>query len=523
MHFNKRILFLYLLLFSSSVLLLSGRRRLLSAAHEAVAYPAHYSGTHMVLSLLHQQGSILRSVQQAKAAGYNVIWAHADAWDDPYDQYYNPNMDSVISACEKLGGIWTIPGFMNYDADGTAKVKSMIVTCFKRKGVLHINGKPVFAGYGYQAHSNGKTGFFNQVSLDSSLLAGNNIHATDYLLLANTPSPYSQDNRKTWEGETTYLNNVKRFKVARWNDLRPGIPPLYYVTDFNHLLDVWPWVDGLMVFGVDQSVKTLIGYNEHISRVAKERKLEAGAWAGYCGFYASASVNDYGYTGLDSVLSAIIRLPLALRPTGLVDIANDNGELNYSIRSQNDTAGLFYVPTTRGALAGPAMRTPLTDHSGFVDFSRPWIDAFLHNRPTVSFTRDEIFCLYQLHAYNAPLMPVIPPAMLARGFTQAQWDKMIYKNGSAQVRDIQQVPGIDRITMAAHLTKPAYLAINGIRSTLKPAGAAHFSIPLNGFTGIPVFAIIEPNGKTVRKTGNGPQPIVKTVWPGGWNPLARKL
>jgi len=513
-----------LLLFIAAGNLLSGMRKGVPVNTSVPPpSPVHYSATHMVLSLLHQQGSIFGTVQQAKAAGYNVIWAHADAWDDPLNAYYNPNMDSVITACEKLGGIWVIPGFMNYDVNGTAKVKSMMLTCFRRKGVLHINGKPVFAGYGYQAHSNGKLGFFNQVSLDSALLADNGIHATDYLLLANTPSPYSQDNRKSWEGETTHLNNVKRFKVARWNDMRPGIPPLYYVTDFNHLLDVWPWVDGLMVFGVDQSVKTLIAYNDHISRVAHDRKLEGGAWAGYSGFYASASVNAYGYTGLDSMLSAIIRLPLALRPMGLVDIANDNVELNYSIRSQNDTAGLFYVPTARGAVGGPAMRTPLTDHSGFVDFSRPWIDAFLHKRPTVSFTKDAIFCLYQLHPYNAPLIPTVPAAMQARGYTQLQWNESIYKNGSAQVKDIQQVPGIDNITMAAHLTRAGYLKINGSMSPLKPAGAAHFSIPLNGFTGTPVFSIIEPDRKTVRKTGRGPQPISRSVWPGGWNPLARKL
>jgi len=524
----NKLLFLLLMGFQRTgapVLQSTNASAITNSYHEDTNTKKFY-GPHAVMSLLHQQGSIMGTMQLWKAAGYNVIWAHCDNYNDPAEIYYNSNLDSIISAAEYVGGIWIIPGFMNYDhGDATAKVKSMIVNTSKRPGVLHINGKPVYAGYNYSAASTGYDGTgFNQVSLDSVLLSSAGIHKKDYILLGNCECPYSEDNRATWAGEKTNRNGIKTWKIARWNSLTPGKPPYYYVTDLNHVIDNWPWLNGLITFGVDRPVKNLVGYNSHTCEVANRRNLEGGAWVGYSGFYASAGYYDYGYAGIDSILSALINMPPGMRPTGIVGAtANDFVEGSYEAAMQNNENGLAFVPNRAGAFIGAAMRTPLVDHSGFVAFARPWIQAFLNNSPKVVFSSNEIFCYYQLHPLNAPFISTIPAAMVARGFNQAQWDKTIYKNGSAQVTGIKAIPYADDIRMAAHLTRPAYLKINHSLSALKPAGAAHFRIPLAGFTGTPVFSIIEPDGVTVRKSGKGPQPITHSAWPGGWFPLAQKL
>lgn len=492
------------------------------AAATAAANPTRFHFAHVAVSLFHQQGSILASMRKMKEQGINAVWLHNDQWNDVLNTYYNISTDSAVLAAAYLGGIFVIPGFMTASTS-TANVKDMITDYFNRAGILRINGKPVFCGYDYNAYNASPS--FNQVSMDSMLTRDEGIQKSDYILICNSTPPFSEDYWATKYGEATNLNGVKSWAHAKFWDIKSGVAPEYHATNLSYQITDWPWTDGLMVFAGDLEPWRLIRYNQHVCDVANSKKLEGGAWVGYGLFYASISFYDYHLDSLAAIGAAIINMPLNRRPRGLGGIWNDNSELNYDMLSQNDTAGIFYVPTTRGAFYGDASaaRAPLMDHSGINAFFSPYMNAFLNDQQTITIPTDRIICKYQLHPKNASFISTIPAAATARGYNQTQWDGTMYKNGSAQITGIKTIPGVDDIEMGAHLTRPAYLKINGTLSSLMPAGVATFRIALSSFTGYPTFQIIEPDGVTIRKSATGPQAISTSCYPGGWNPLIREL
>lgn len=492
--------------------------------------PKKFYGTHMMMALSHHTGNVTTYVQNLKSLGYNVVWAHCDDYSNPAAAYYETNLAAVITACETVGGIWVIPGFMNWATTGattgTNKARNLITDCWNRAGVLRINGKRVYAAYNYAAH--GAT--FNQVDLHTQLLDGYGINKKDWLLIANSQYPYFWDQRLNAQGYAVYANDVPGWNITGFKSLTIQAPD-YTITDMNFMLDNWPWVDGLMVFAGDMPLSMIRAENLNLSEVANSRELKAGSWAGSNAWYQSFTFYDYGLDGIANMGQDIINMPVDMRPMGWMSTtANDFAELSYSAIATNEANGIFYVPdVSAGYKLGGNIRAPLLAHQGWEQFMKPWVDAFLTEQQAAYFPSNELFCFYMPHDKNAAFIPVIPALQLAAGYVQSDWDTQPGKAGSAQVTGIKAIAGVDDIRLGAWIApnQSVYLKINATLSGLFTVGAnggyATFRIPLAGFTGTPVFSMIASNGVTVIKTANGTIPITGTCEVGQWNIICKKL
>jgi len=489
-------------------------------------------GLHVMDAFLHHTGSIYSYFAGLKAQGYNVVWLFFDEFSDPSQTFYESNGDSAFNACDKLGGIYIMPGFMDYgttgSTTGTNKARNLIARWWDRASLLRIDGKRVFAGYNYA----GEAGTFNQIDLHNQLLTLGGYLKSDWYLVAQMQYPYSFDDRATWQGAATGANSVPKWSIAGWHNKVTG-----FLTDMNHAIDGWPWVDGVMMFAGDMDSTTIVGTNDNLAEMAKSRKLPAGYWAGLNAWYTSASFYRYGLDGIAAMVAPMIKLPINRRPAALmVTTANDFIEQSYTTLFAGTSGGTFSVPSLSASYR-IGLREPLLNHAGWQEFVRPFVDAFLNDQDSAYFPANRIFSFYMLHPKTASFITTAPSAFTSQGglFTQNYWQgsggtgvpsiaQPAY-NGNAIVTGIKAMANVDDIQMGAHIApnQSVYLKINSTLSSLFTVGPyggyATFRIPLSSFTGSPVFSIIASDGTTVLKTATGVG-ITGSAYPGQWNILS---
>lgn len=466
-----------------------------------------YYTAHVMVNLLSFTPDMVAWVRSMKGAGYNLIWAHLD----DYQGSYVSTLRSLMDAAATVGGIQVMAG------PSWWVEPALVVNAYKdtwnHPALLKIGGKRVYAGWDYQPYK-------NQPAVDS-LLVQAGFARDQYALWVHSRYPYSYDSGKTWVGEFMTDSGYLHWHGRSSADLEMNV---------DHLYDTRP-VDGLINFAVDQGpIDSLITTNKVITAASLRRgKLSMG---GISAFYASVSFMDLGFQGAAQMWDAVLAAPPQLRPNGMSDTtANDYAELSYmSPMVVPPTNGLSFIPPlSAGYNLGNNIRYPLTDHSGIQAFLRPWVDAYLQNKAAPSFAQDRMFSWYWLHPQDAAPTPTIP-AMFS-GYphlNQTWWNSQVYATGSIAIGGGYQVDGLKihnrnmgKIRMAAHLSAPAQLKINGTLSEPKRAGPAYFEIEMGSFRGTPSFALVR-DGVTVT-TADGLQPITDSVFPGGWNFLATEV
>ncbi len=465
-----------------------------------------YYTAHVMINLLAFTSDMDAWLEQMKASGYNLIWAHLD----DYSGNYISTLRKLLDAAERVGGIPVMAGASWWVE--SPKVAQMFVDTWNHPAILNIGGKKVYTGWDYQMD--------NQHVVDS-LLSSHNISKADYYLWVHSRYPFSYDGGSTWVAE--HMTNTGYLSWFGTSDARS-------LEGVHHLYDTRPQLDGLINFAVDQGNKAaIIKTNQFITRSSVQRgKL---SMAGVSSLYASVSFSDFGFDGAAEIWDSILVSPAGSRPTAMSDItANDYAELSYiSPLVVPPVEGLSFVPPLNaGFNLGDNIRYPLTDHSGIQKFLRPWVDAFRQNLPAPTFSEDRMFSHYYLHPSTAAPNPVLPAEFANYShLNQTWWNNTVYATGHIEVGGANQVYGIktrfesDKIKMAAHLTAPAQLKINNTLSALQPAGAAYFEIDMGSFRGTPTFSIVR-NGVEI-KSGKGLQPITDNVFPGGWNFLSTEV
>jgi Glycosyl hydrolase family 71 len=450
--------------------------------------------SHLMLAFVGHAHNLRAWIQQMKDSGYNHIWAHMD----DYGGYYVASLRAVLDAAQAVGGITVSPGTAGGMTD--VKVAQVVRDSFDHPAMLKVGGKRVYLDYGHDTA---------QFERAVALLTDAGIERSSYLLLVNTLYPVANG--------------------TGWTEHASGTPATVAVV--NHAFDIDPNIDGVVNFAVDKgssdtaTVISLIN-NENSVTTQAGRGRNKLTVAGVNAFYASVQFTDLGFAGAAELWQAILALPQ--RPELVNDTtANDYVELSYMSPLENlSQDGLAYVPLAdAGYFLGQQVRTPLVDHSGVQKFLRPWANAYVTGAAQPAFPTDRMFAWYTLHPATAQSLATMPPAVAALGgpFTQNWWDGTIYATARSQVGGFNQIDHLKTvlasrlgvIRMAAHLTAPAQLEINGTRSAVFPAGPAYFEVAQT--LGTPTFAIVR-NGAVVR-AGSGPQAISGSVWPGGWNPL----
>lgn len=466
-----------------------------------------YYTAHVMVNLLSFTNNMDEWLNQMKASGYNLIWAHLD----DYTGSYVTTLKNLLDAAQRVGGIPVMTGASWWVSPSL--VSQMFHDTWDHPAIFRIGGKRVYTSWDYQPD--------NQRTVDS-LLSIQNISKSQYYLWVHSRYPYSWDGGKTWVGE--YLSSDG---YVKWETGVAGI-----VEDIDHLYNTRPQLDGLINFAVDLGGKQKV---INTNRLITKSSLQRGKFsmAGVSALYASVSFSDFGFKGAAEIWDSVLASPAGCRPTAMSDItANDYAELSYiSPMVIPPVNGLCYVPPLNaGFHLGENIRYPLTDHSGVQKFLRPWVDAFLNNQVSPSFSEDRMFAWYWLHPKDQQPNPVLPD--LFNGYPQSNqewWNSTVYATGNISVGGTNQVygmktyipDGMNKIRMAAHLTAPAQLKINDSLSEVKPAGAAYFEIPMESFRGVPTFGIVR-DGVEIKK-GPGVQPITDNAFPGGWNFLSTEI
>ncbi|MFT3843180.1 MAG: endo-1,3-alpha-glucanase family glycosylhydrolase [Myxococcaceae bacterium] len=460
---------------------------------------AGYYSTHLMVAFVPHAHDLRAWVQALKDAGYNHLWAHMDA----YDTFYPVALKNLMDAAQDVGGIWVSPGTAGGMPD--TQVAQVIIDTFNHPALFHLEGRAIYLDYGH-----------NPSQYQS---------ATQLLADAGYP-------RASWRVLGTTLYGVNY--TGTWMDYVTGTPG--DVAAVGHAYDIDATLDGLIDFAVDKGtsdpatgITRTVNENQVISDGSRARgKL---SMAGVNGFYASVQTTDYGFSGAAQLWEAI--LDGGTRPDFVNDTtANDYVELSYFSPMENppDDGGSYVPILGAGYVLGATVRTPLADHSGLQRFLRPWADAYRTGAAAPVFAADRLFAWYYLNPASALTLATEPTevAALDPTFTQSWWSGTLYATGASQVGGMNQIDNIRThnatqmgvIRLAAHLTAPAQLQINGTTSTATfPAGPAYFEVPQTN--GVPTFAIIR-NGVTV-KSGSGPMAISDSDWPGGWNPLITEI
>jgi hypothetical protein len=467
-----------------------------------------YYTAHVMVNLLSFTNNMEEWLNNMKAAGYNLIWAHLD----DYAGNYKTTLQNLMEAANRVGGIQIMPG-VSWWVD-PQNITQMFQDTWDMPALFKIGGKRIYTGWDYQPG--------NQNIVDS-LLNLHNITKDKYYLWVHSRYPYSYDGGNTWVGE--YLSSSG---YNNWSSSSTALQ----LEGVGHLYKTRPQVDGLINFAVDQgSNKNIINTNKFIT----ESSIERGKFSmvGVSAFYASVSFADYGFNGAAEIWDSVLSSPVGSRATAMSDItANDYAELSYISPTVTPSVnGLSFIPPLNsGYTLGNNIRYPVIDHSGIQKFLRPWVEAFKNNMQSPSFTEDRMFAWYWLHPRDQQPSSVIPS--IFSGYphlNQEWWNNTVYATGSINVGGTNQVygmqgflsGGMDKIRMAAHLTAPAQLKINNTLSDVMPAGAAYFEIDMGSFRGTPTFSIVR-NGVEIKK-GEGLQPITNNAFPGGWNFLATEI
>jgi hypothetical protein len=511
--------------------------RLIAGTPEVINASGKQYTSHCMLAFTGFTSNLKGWVQEMKDAGYNNIWAYSDY----FDYAYQLRCLELMDACHEVGGITVTVGAHGANA-GYNDINMMLVTK-DHPAMYRINGKPVYTYYGWNYYNYNNT---------LNLLAANGLQRSDYILLVNGLYAYQIEWGITNPDNGHNLLQDFRDGVVTDNPHiivygEPGAQysqPYYYYDDGLVILNYTgsphkndkgvPFmldemgIDGLVNFAVDKSTTNIINENNWVNTKVNAREGKY-YMAGVNAFYASVSFQDRGFDGAASVWQNILMMPAADRPLLLNDTTtNDFVELSYQSPMPTPVVnGLSYLPElSRGFTVGDNTRFVLTDHTGVQKFLRPYVNAYLSDADAITITQDKIFAWYWLHPVDAPVIPTIPPEVVALGnqFTQAYWASTVY--GTVNRHNVYGIKsflfgGINKIRMAAHLTSPAYLkiGINGqvYTSPLREVGLAYWEIPQE--LGTPSFSIVSDDGSTVRKSGVGPQPITNSCYPGGWNPL----
>lgn len=495
--------------------------------------PKRFCGVHLVMSLFHLDysgSSVTAYVQMLKDCGINVIWAHCDDYD-PANPYYKTNVLAVCAACASIGGIWCAPGLLAFADTGantfTKKMKDLVTDTFYLDGMFKLEGRQVYMQYGWLPAAGGGGLTYNEIDMQNLHLSAEGIHKKQYMLIIHVLYSYTYDNRATWQGEVSFANGLKNWSRRGFYSVKDGIPPAYTITDIDHELTQWNTnagvgIDGTVNFSVDSPLNTNIADNLHKTKQVKAWKLPGGHWWAWAGFYASFSAWDYDFIGMEQSFDAMLALKIEERPIGLMAITgNDDVEYSRCTPLPGFLFGLKYIPSPGTFIT--TIPSPVLDRRGMIDYMKPRIDAFLNDKAAPVYYTNKIFCWYMLHPRGAAFISTIPSGMTDLGYTQSQWNTMLYKIGNGTVTLLKALAGVDDIRIGAHIIQPCYLKINSTLSTLftPPVGgmSATFRIPIGSFTGIPVFSIIAADGVTVIKTGSGLQAISTSCWPGGWGIL----
>jgi hypothetical protein len=294
-----------------------------------------------------------------------------------------------------------------------------------------------------------------------------------------------------------------------------------------------------MMFAGDLTQTAIQQTNLNLAELAQSRRLPLGYWAGTNGFYASFAFYNYGLAGIAAMMQDMVRLPISLRPMGIVaTTANDVNELSYSQPGYNVFNHQFFMPPlTASYRLGASIRSPLLPHEGWDAFVKPFVDAVMNDQDSAYFGTNEIFSMYMLHPKNAAFNTTIPTSLTDLGFTQAYWEgtgtyaglgTQPAHSGNAVVTGIKAIPNVDDIEMGAWIApnQTVYLKINSTTSGAFVSGKygryATFSIPLSSFTGTPVFSILAIDASTIIKTANGGLPITTDARLGQWNKICEK-
>jgi hypothetical protein len=482
-------------------------------------YTKKYYSCHYMVALDGFGRNAVDFVTRLKAAGYNLIWLHAD----DYTSAEKTKMDEIFAAAATVGGIEVIPGAAGFVS--VNKQVQLIIDMWNHPALLKVNNRKVFAAYDYRKNYLTEVMQVLQQSL-TGVIGGNPDYSTNFWyhldMWAHSYYPYP-DGSGGWIGEDTGGNG---WALAE--------------SDVTHIYENKPNLSGLINFAVDEGFPSpysndtikqrIIDTNERIRTASLARfKYATG---GVSAFYASASYEDLGFAGLAAIWQDIINLAPADRPQNMADItANDFVELSYiSPLSIAPTNGKSYYPALgSGYFLGANTRLVTLDHSGMQAFCKPFINAYLNNQSSVTITTEKMFCQYWLHLPGTVGTATIP-AELVGYVDQTTWDSWVYSvSGFAAVKNwleatldgVPVIPGYGKIRMAAHLTAPGYLKINNTMSSLMSAGIAYFDIP--AVLGQPVYSIIGADGTTVRMTGLGKLPITEDPYPGGGNYLSHEI
>jgi len=474
------------------------------------------------------------SLQERKAAGANVVWAHLDEYwmDDGAtqagDSIARNNLMTLYQAAQNVGGIHIMPGPVGRkywasnppygDPYWAAKWQwvQLVKDFINNPAQFKIDGKMVLSCWAYDDQGTGWTeadgstrpSWFNQYGKPQLDSAGYVLNQ-DYMLWVHTFYPISADpgvnNISTLVPSTSSLSiiearrpeisGIMEFAVGGWGS--GSTPDEAADSVLNNLLTA----NGYMLdYKANSGSQWLIGY-------------------GLSALYHSngAGDHDLGFARVAQLLDAVLSRPVDQRPDALVwTTGNDYAELSY-VYEVPGYQGDGFTQYPSGFSFGPNIRRPLSDHSGVTKFAAPWHLAFINGNQSISITTDRLFCWYPPHPTNvSPRGVGDKPTELPADYA---WSSSYYVNKPGWIDSIHNRG--NTIQLAAHLTAPAQLRINGQVSQEFQPPIAVFEVPLDTFLGTPSFGLIR-NGSEIM-TASGPAPIVNDIWPGAGNPIISEV
>ncbi|KAK6033562.1 tape measure domain protein [Ostertagia ostertagi] len=436
-----------------------------------------------------------------KALGITHKWWHTDIYTDSLSANgYRATIKKSADTLAIVGGMTFTPGLSG--AMSVKEMKQMTLDFINHPAIYKNGGKPVIAVYNFDSLK-----FVQWVDT----MAAYGYASNSYLRMVST-SAYPQ--YQYWLTPARWVNNVGVIEDSA---------SAAQVYNFN------PLVDGLMNFSGDKATSIdslaknrVILENSCITKASNARgKL---SYAGYTVMYHNDAVQnwDIGLRGADSVLMALVNMPVNNRPTFVgPSTSNDMNELtNAGAAFTTVTNGVFYQPDLSAHYYEATGAFPSMDKSGITEFFRPHMNALKNGATTLSYPQNRIVAKYGLHPRNATPSNVIPSALVPYRYadslmiTQTKWNASRAANTPAWVAGNKWAL-YDRIEMAVWLTDSAYLVINGnVSPTKYGPGKGFYSIaaPTTGLPIIPSFAIRV--GGTDIVSVSGSQAITTSTWPG---------
>jgi len=237
--------------------------------------------------------------------------------------------------------------------------------------------------------------------------------------------------------------------------------------------------------------------------------------------YKSAQHTDYGWSGLAKQGDSL--LPHASLMTGIIKTTgNDFNENTGMDRSPTVVAnGFSYIPTLgSGYVLGANTPIAILDKSGINKFFTKWISAIRTKRQSiVSTAADEIYVCQPRHFRAASPNSTIPSefAPYSAYINSTYWNATRYATAPAWVSNGALIPDFDKIRVAAFLSEPGEIEINGTASSTMGPGLVYYEVALA--VGTPTIKIKRGGSDIVTVSGmpvndNG---STHPVYPGGYD------